>query len=74
MRKKPSIKGELTTKIGVIKPGMKIPVTYAGHSSYIKYMAICEGYIMARWKGAIPFVDDVKGFLDRINTYGILTH
>lgn len=35
--------------------------------SYIKIIAIAEGYIMARYKGCVPFVQSENDFLHRIN-------
>jgi len=31
-------------------------------STYLKIMAIKDGYVMARWKGCYPFVRNVKEF------------
>jgi len=34
--------------------------------SYIKIMAIEDGYVMARKKGCIPFCQSINGFVERI--------
>jgi hypothetical protein len=44
------------------KVGDKINLS-AGYR--IEIMAICKGYVMARYKGAVPFVKDIKE-MDRI--------
>lgn len=37
----------------------------------LRIMAIAEGYVMARFKGCIPFVESVEKFEQRIRTAAI---
>ncbi len=37
-----------------------------GGKSYIKIMAIADGYVMARNKGCIPFCETIKEFVLRL--------
>lgn len=53
----PQIK--LTTKQREIRAGLRIPVE---KMDYIKVMAVVDGYVMARYKGCIPFVVSIKKF------------
>jgi hypothetical protein len=45
------------------KPEDKFPYP---DGSYLKVMAIVDGYVMARNKGCMPFVQTVKEFQKRI--------
>ena len=48
--------------------GMKISVE---ESEYVKIMAIVDGYVMARMKGAYPFIMPMKKFRERFKIKSI---
>lgn len=54
----------LVCKLGGIRVGDKIPTTM---QQYLKVMAYVDGYVMARYKGCIPFVSTIKEFEKKLN-------
>lgn len=51
-----------------LRAGLKINCTDSfGRQKYIKILAIAEGYVMCRYKGAMPFVKSINDFIELVN-------
>lgn len=55
-------------EITEVQVGDKFHVNNYWHGeTYVKVLAIAEGYVMARYRGCSPFCDTIKGFIKKIN-------
>ena len=48
-----------------VKVGHKYSIIN-GFGGYLKVMAIIDGYVMARYKGCIPFCESENAFINRV--------